>query len=141
MKAGVAGGEIAASGADFVGMCDVAGGDGDARADGHAITLCADEAQSYPAVIVCGFVEKKRGRSADVEDEDVEFADVTDIAQCCAAAGLRGACVEAGVGGDVAKMRDGGLCERSGRVGGGACAQRGKAETSRTKQAKVRLFI
>jgi hypothetical protein len=103
VEAGVAGGEIAAPGADFIGLCDVAGGDGNARANGHAITLCADEVERDPVVIVFGFVEEERGWGADVEDKDVESAVVTDIAECCAAAGLWGACVQAGFGGDLAE--------------------------------------
>ena len=93
VEARVAGREIASSCADFIHLLDVAGCDGHSGADRHPVTLRAHQVQRDPVVVIRGFVEEKRGWSADVEDEDVEFSVVIDISQGSSPPRFQRACV------------------------------------------------
>jgi len=88
MEAQVVLGEIASAGADFGDLADHTGMNGDASADGGAITFCADEFEENAVIGGGVLVEEESGRFANVDEDYVDVAGVEDVAEGGAAAGF-----------------------------------------------------
>src|SRR5882762_532048 len=93
--------KIAAPRAYFIELHDIARGHRHACPDGGLVTFCASQLEEYGVAGACGSIDEQCGRSADIENEDVDFAIVVHIPESCAPPGFQRKLVEAGERGDI----------------------------------------
>src|ERR1700739_3760444 len=94
MQARVVGRIVAAPSADFVNLGHGRCRNGHACSDRGPVALGTNEAEEDPVIRIYCFINKQRGRLADIEDHNVEVPIIIDVAKSCAPPGLELALVE-----------------------------------------------
>src|ERR1700733_9653612 len=93
--------KIAAASANFIELNEFSGVNGEARANGGAVTLRTQQLEFNPVVSVGQMVAQQSRRFADIQNQDIDCTIIPNIAKRNAATGSQGQIREPGSGGSV----------------------------------------